>query len=524
MSAAKSTITDRLRGGALRTRRSRIVAVVALAVAVSLVATLILREVLASDSSGSGALRLYAVRATTVSAAMSGTGTVVPAMQTNLGFRSSGQLVEIDVHVGDHVAKGQVLARLDSSSQRSQLVTAQAGLQSAQASLQTAESPLSAAQLTQLQHAVSNARQSYDDTVGSTTATSQQDAASVAADRAQLSSDQAAFNTDGCAGSSPPDPGRCSADQQAVASDQSRLTTDENRQQSDSISNQSRLHQAQQQITAAADALSTQSTVKPTALLAAQAQLASAQAGVTTAQTALDSTTLTAPMDGVITAVNGQVGETAGAGGGTTAQAPGSTAPLSSGSASGTGGSSSGSTAFMTLEDTSAMAVIVPFAEADAAKVTANMPATVTFDALSDVTAIGHVVSVASTATTVSNVVEYNTTVALDSGDSRVRTGMTATISVEAQRRDNVLAVPSTALHGSGANTTVTVLRNGVQTVVAVQTGLVGDTLTEITSGLSAGDQVVLPALRTGTTTATGTGGGIFGGGGLTGGGRGPGR
>jgi multidrug efflux pump subunit AcrA (membrane-fusion protein) len=69
----------------------------------------------------------------------------------------------------------------------------------------------------------------------------------------------------------------------------------------------------------------------------------------------------------------------------------------------------------------------------------------------------------------------------------------------------------------------VTVLsRDGkTQTRVAVQTGTVGDTSTEITSGLNPGDRVVLPQLRLPTQTPArgvlGGGGGGGGGGGRVG-------
>jgi hypothetical protein len=55
---------------------------------------------------------------------------------------------------------------------------------------------------------------------------------------------------------------------------------------------------------------------------------------------------------------------------------------------------------------------------------------------------------------------------------------------------------------------------------VPVQTGTVGDSTTEITSGLSQGDRVVLPQLRLPSQTqTTGGGRGVLGGGGGGGGG-----
>jgi multidrug efflux pump subunit AcrA (membrane-fusion protein) len=59
-----------------------------------------------------------------------------------------------------------------------------------------------------------------------------------------------------------------------------------------------------------------------------------------------------------------------------------------------------------------------------------------------------------------------------------------------------------------GQRHTVTVLRNGRTSVVPVQVGLVGDNGTQILSGLSPGDTVVLPSV----STANSGGGFPFGG------------
>ena len=63
---------------------------------------------------------------------------------------------------------------------------------------------------------------------------------------------------------------------------------------------------------------------------------------------------------------------------------------------------------------------------------------------------------------------------------------------------------------------------NGTTHRQLVGIGLVGDTLTEITSGLQAGDEVVLPTVTSSGTTTNPFGGGFgggLGGGGLGGGG-----
>jgi membrane fusion protein, macrolide-specific efflux system len=120
----------------------------------------------------------------------------------------------------------------------------------------------------------------------------------------------------------------------------------------------------------------------------------------------------------------------------------------------------------------------------------------------------------------VSNVVDYYASFVLNRTDPRLRTGMTANASVVVAQADNAVRVPNAAVHTTAGTTMVTVYVNGEQVPTEVVVGIVGDTSTEIKAGLNAGDRVVLPALRTGTTTGTGAGaGGLLRGGGLGGGG-----
>jgi HlyD family secretion protein len=432
-----------------------------------------------------------------VTSAVSGTGSLLPVGRMNVSFKQTGILTEVDVKVGDKVTTGQVLARIDSSTQQAALASAQASLASAQANLQSTQSPLTAAQVAQLQHQVNNAQQSYNDTVASVNATNQADAATVA-------SDQAKVNTD------------CGIDPASVACAQAtaQLANDKSKQNMDAISGQSRINSASQQITSSRDNLAVQTQVKPNALASSQAQVASAQAQVQAAQLALNQTALTAPTSGVVISINGVPGETAGGG---TAQAPGSLAPQPSSSGS---GSSSG---FMVIDDNSSFVAVMPFAETDAARLAANQTVAFTFDAIQNLTISGHVLTISPSATVVSNVVDYYVSFVLNRTDPRLREGMTANASVTVAQADNAVRVPNAAVRTTGGTTMVTVLSKGQQVATEVITGVVGDTYTEIKAGLNEGDTVVLPALRTTTGTTNNGGnlirGGGFGGGGVRGGG-----
>jgi multidrug efflux pump subunit AcrA (membrane-fusion protein) len=434
----------------------------------------------------------------TVTSVVSGTGSLLPAGRMNVNFKVAGTLTEVDVKVGDKVAAGAVLARLDSTSQQAALAQAQASLASAQANLQAAQSPVTAAQLAQLQHQLNAAQQNYNDTVASVNAQNQADATTIANDQARVNAD--------C-----PNGAQCSQDR-------AQLSNDTTKQTMDAISGQSRINSSVQQITSSRDNLTVQTQVKPNSVAAAQAQVASAQAQVQAAQLTLNETTLTSPTSGVIVSINGVPGESvAGGGTGATAQAPGTLAPQPS-------SSSAASSGFMMIDDNSSYVAVMPFAETDAARLAANQTTALTFDAIPGLTISGHVLGISPSATIVSNVVDYYVSFVLNRTDPRLRAGMTANASITVGQADNAVRVPNAAVHTQGGTTMVTVLSNGQQVATEVVTGVVGDTYTEIKAGLNEGDRVVLPALRTPGTTGTGGnlirgGGGGFGGGGVVRGG-----
>jgi multidrug efflux pump subunit AcrA (membrane-fusion protein) len=469
-----------------------------LALIAAILVGLIAKDTLFPGTPAAAAQRVATVTRGTVKSSVTGTGTLVAASQVNVGFRVSGQIIEIDVRVGDAVKTGQVLARLDPSTQQAALNQAQANLASAQANLQAAQSPLTAAQIAQLQHSLAASQFSYADTVNQVNALNQADATTVANDQAKISAD-------GCTPSSttPPCP-----------QDQSTLNADVSKQHTDQVNGQGRINSASGQLTAASDSFTVQTQVKPNSITAAQAQVTSAQAQVQAAQLALTQTTLVAPTSGVIASLNGEVGEMGSQGGGTTAQAPGVTAAQPS-----TGSGASGG-AFAVISDTSQFYALVPFAEADAAGLKPDQATSLTFDSVPNLTISGHLVAVAPSPTVTSNVVNYYASFVLNRLDPRLRAGMTTNASVTTAEADSVLLLPNAAIRTTNGATAVTLLVNGQQVSTEVVVGLQGDSLTEVKAGLNEGQQVVLPTLRVTTTASGGTRGLLGGGGGFGGGGR----
>ena len=553
------------------TRQHTIVGVLVLLALILL--GVIVTDVFFPRTAGGTPARTFAVQRGMVQAAVTGTGTIVPASQQNVGFRVAGQLTEVDVKVGDHVTAGQVLAKVDSTTYQTALDQANATLQQAQATL---SNTLNGNAVPAAQHSLASAQQLYNDTVNSVNLTNQQDANAVGADQQQLSSDQSTAPSSGqvsadqsavnmaqdqltqdnaqfqrfeCFANPPPNPAACptgiqlqrdqlalsqaqqklNLDNQAsskVTGDQQKLSQDQLKATSDQVNNQKQLDQGQSSVTQAQDQLNSQTIQRPNTILQQEAQVASAQSQVRTAQNNLNGSTLTAPVDGTILSLSGAVGETVGTGGGLTALAPGSSAPQpssgassSSGAAGGaasSGGASSGGSGFAVLGNIAGLEVVAPFAEADAAKVQNTQSGTVSFDALPGLSVPAHVLAVAASSTVVSNVTNYYVTLNLDQPDQRLKSGMTANANVVVSQAADVLMVPNSAITRLGGQAYVTVLASDgkTQTRVPVQTGTVGDSTTEITSGLSEGQRVVLPQLRLSNTSQTGGGRGLGGGGG----------
>ncbi|WP_213817071.1 efflux RND transporter periplasmic adaptor subunit [Glaciihabitans sp. dw_435] len=255
-----------------------------------------------------------------------------------------------------------------------------------------------------------------------------------------------------------------------------------------------------------------------------------AQQTLDDAEDALSDTTLKAPIAGLVIAVSGQVGGSVS--GGSSSSSSGAAASTGTSSSS-TSTTTSSSTGFVTIADVSAYTVSASIAEADIASVKVGQVATISFPALDGVTAAAKVTAIAPTSTASNSVVTYATTITLDKVPANIRLGQTATVAITTtSSKATSLYVPTAAITtATDGTSTVKVVKSGVTSTVTVETGVVGDNGTEITSGLTDGETVVLGTVAattstTGTTGTTrgGTGTGGFGGGtggGFTGGGTG---
>jgi multidrug efflux pump subunit AcrA (membrane-fusion protein) len=127
----------------------------------------------------------------------------------------------------------------------------------------------------------------------------------------------------------------------------------------------------------------------------------------------------------------------------------------------------------------------------------------------------------------------YPVTIGLAAGAPTLFAGSDAQVAITLGKVSDAITVPTSAVEVIGAANFVTVLKAGKPVRVRVAVGATGPVLTQVSSGLTVGEQVVLADMSTPLPTntnpfaarglTTGGGGGGFGGGrtgtGTTGGG-----
>jgi len=150
--------------------------------------------------------------------------------------------------------------------------------------------------------------------------------------------------------------------------------------------------------------------------------------------------------------------------------------------------------------------------EIDVSQVKVGQKATIKLDSISDKTFTGKVLSIDRIGTVTSGVTSYPAVVQFDTGASDILPNMAATASIILETKSDVLLVPSSVIQRQGDQNIVRVMRGKQEQSVTVETGLVSDTQTEIISGVSEGDEVVVSTVISGSSQTGGTS--VFGGGG----------
>ena len=133
--------------------------------------------------------------------------------------------------------------------------------------------------------------------------------------------------------------------------------------------------------------------------------------------------------------------------------------------------------------------------EVNIGKVSVGNLVTITLDALSGESFTGKVLYIDPAETVLDGVVNYKTKVSLDSSDERIRSGLTANLTVHSAERKAVIAIPRYAVSTVGDTSTVKKFLSDASdvTTTPVTLGLQGsDGNVEIVSGLAEGDVIVV--------------------------------
>ncbi len=214
----------------------------------------------------------------------------------------------------------------------------------------------------------------------------------------------------------------------------------------------------------------------------ARQQVATAKESVQKAQTNLGYATITSPIDGVVLSKSVEEGQTVAA-------------------------SFNTPELFTIAQDLTDMRVIADIDEADIGGVKEGQRVSFTVDAFPDDTFDGSVTQVRQQATTESNVVTYEVVISAPNNDLKLKPGLTANVTIFTFEKNNVITIPTKALRFTPneallekdqriedvkAPHKVWTMEGNIFKAHAIETGTSNGTLTEVVSGLSEGDEILV--------------------------------
>jgi HlyD family secretion protein len=466
-------------------------------------------------------LEVITIRRDTLLSTVNATGRIEPESEIQVEFGLSGVVTEVLVQRGQYVTRGTLMARLRTDDlelaikraeadlkraeaqldqlyqlpAEAEVAAARAELARARAQLDNLYAPAAAKDLESAQAAVASARANLQRVLAGldedevTVRAAALRRAEIALKQAQWAYDQVAYADN--VGASP----QAAQLEQATIDYESalanyRLAT-QGANEADIASAQAQLAQAEATLdklvrgpsqvevaTAQAQVAQAEATLArllkppdPPDIAVAQAAVDAARTAVEQAKVNLVGALLVAPVDGTVTEVNVQVGEN----------------------------STAGRVQGVVISDLSAYHINVDIDEIDIGRVHLNQAVSIAVDAIPGVRFDGHVAAIASRpgAAASSGIVAYQVTIALDSGDPRLLTGMTADATIETDRLEDVVVVPNRAvsIDRSGGEPKYTVLKvgeGGLPQRVEITLGLRNDTVSQVLAGLEEGDQVVI--------------------------------
>jgi HlyD family secretion protein len=404
-----------------------------------------------ADAESTGRYRVATATIADVEQTVTVSGTVDHVNRADVAFGGDGTVGSLVVAPGDQVSAGQVLGALETASLQAAVDRAAAELADAEAALSAAEAAASSAAASESaseSSSESSSESTSEPSAGSPELAAAQDAADAALATA---SDALAAQQAACAD---PAAAACVSAVSATAAAQEAVRAAQDILQREILESAESAKSEQ----------SAESEQPAGSVADGEAAVAEASMRLTEAQQALAGSTLTSPIAGTVASVTVTVGDGVTAG--------------------------------------QAVAVVVG---EGAATVTATVPveqiSTLAVGRQAVVTPLGTSTRVPGTVTRVAALpdavaeeVAYPVTITVPTPPPTMAAGSSATATITTATAEDVLTVPTSAIHGAG-RPTVTVLTGTQTTMTPVTLGAVGPTRTEIKEGLTAGTQVVLADL-----------------------------
>jgi macrolide-specific efflux system membrane fusion protein len=230
-------------------------------------------------------------------------------------------------------------------------------------------------------------------------------------------------------------------------------------------------------------------------LTADRATLASAQAQLESARTALAGASLVSPISGTVSAVNLSDGQQLGSTGDSATDLTGSRSGATTPAASSDGSDASSSSAQIEVVS-NALVVNLSVDDTEIANLKAGQAATVsasgTVASPSGGGTDAKVATVGTIASASSGVATFPVVVRVTGSTAGLYAGATAQVSIVYNQLTDVIQVPALAVTQTNGQSFVTVSVAGEKTKRAVTTGITSDGQVQITSGLKAGENVVV--------------------------------
>ena len=407
-------------------------------------------------------------------------GKIQPERSINLSPKNAGVIKTLLVKEGNFVKKGQIIAYMDDSNLQGQFTQAKAGVASQEASLQKLKSgnrPQEIAQAkAQLEEAQANLNKliagNRPQDIAQSQARLNRAKVTLNQTEAELNRYQQLFNSGAISRQnlSTYQTNRETALSQVKEAEQALSLLKIGSRQEDIQQARAKVKQLQVSYNLS------KAGARKEDINQALAQVNSARGSLQTILAQIDDTVIRAPFDGVITKIYSK---------------PGSFVTPNNAV-----GSSSSSLSSSILSLTANNQLVANIAESNLAKIRIGQKVNIKTDAYPNQIFLGKVSQVAAQATVEQNVTSFEITAEIISEKkSLLRSGMNVEAEFEFGKKDNALVVPTVAVVREEKGTGVYILNDKDKPVFkSIQTGVVVKNKTEIKSGLTGDEKILLSA------------------------------